>query len=96
MSNAREVHGVQVVLSQIPHAQKIVESAEKLLPNAGQILNVMQQNEFEANKKKVAETDALRQARAEDSDRERLKHASEQQRRRQKKAKKEGHLDVFG
>ena len=69
MSNASDIHGVQVVLSQIPHAQKIVEAQEKLLPNAGQIINVVQQSEAAAAKKKVAEAETLRQTMAEDSER---------------------------
>ena len=82
-----ELHNIQVMLTQIPRAQKLAEHAGHLIPNGNQILNLTQQKENDKKLTKVQEFEELAKTEKEDPEKRRIKKDADQ---------KGGSLDIYG
>ena len=94
MSN--DLHGIQIVLSQIPRIQKLSEHQDHLIPNGNQIINVTQEAKHNRSVEHVDQLEEPYRSEAEDPDKRRIKKKAQDQKRRGKRKKKKGLIDLYG
>lgn len=73
-----EIHNMQVILSQIPRAQKLNEHTQQLIPNGNQILNVVAEVQRKEAMTKTKELTESERTEREEPEKRRIKKDAKQ------------------